>query len=87
MVAKVLGPKSLDEIFPKETTKQNKTKEGGIWEEEALEECTNVARKKTHTHTHHPTKGSKQSSSTDSTGAGLLALKYEAKMCSSFSVI
>jgi hypothetical protein len=52
MVAKVLGPKSLDEIFPKETTKQNKTKEGGIWEEEALEECTNVARKKTHTHTH-----------------------------------
>jgi hypothetical protein len=24
MVAKVLGPKSLDKIFPKETTKQNK---------------------------------------------------------------
>ncbi len=48
------------------------------------------AREKKHTHTYthtHPTKGSKQSSSTDSTGVGLLAPKYEATMCSSSSVI
>jgi hypothetical protein len=48
MVAKVLGPKSLDKIFPKETTKQRKE----ICEEEALEKSTNVTRKKKHTHTH-----------------------------------
>jgi hypothetical protein len=50
-VAKVLGPKSLDKIFPKETTIQRKE----ICEEEALEKCTNVPRKThTHTHTHTP---------------------------------
>lgn len=36
-------------------------------------------KEKTHTHIHtHPTKGSKQSSLIDSTGAGMLAPKYEA---------
>jgi hypothetical protein len=42
--------KSLDKFSQKE--QQNKTKEREIWEEEALEKCTSVARKKnTHKHT------------------------------------
>jgi len=91
MVAKVLGTK-IHLIKFSQKKQQNKTKQRKeICEEEALEKCTNVVKgKNTHTYTHthtHPTKGSKQSSSTDSTGAGLLAPKYEATMCSSSSVI
>jgi excinuclease UvrABC nuclease subunit len=60
---KFLDQNSLDKIFPKETTKQNKTKQRKeICEEEALEKCTNVCKgKKTHTHTHTHTQLKDQS--------------------------